>query len=113
KGTDKGEISLSVKIARQGNKILELDKISKSFNGKKIIQDFSYVFKKGDRIGLAGKNGTGKSTFLNLITQEYLPDAGKVDVGETTVYGYYRQNGLPLEAGERVIDVVKNVAEYI
>ena len=113
KGPGKEQVQLSVKIARQGNKILELDKISKSFNEHPIIQDFSYVFKKGDRIGLAGKNGTGKSTFLNLITQEYLPDSGSIDVGETTVYGYYRQNGLPLEEGERVIDVVKNVAEYI
>ena len=113
KGSGKEQVQLSVKIARQGNKILELDNISKSFNENVILQDFSYVFKKGDRIGLAGKNGTGKSTFLNLITQESLPDSGKIDIGETTVYGYYRQNGLPLEEGERVIDVVKNVAEYI
>ena len=113
KGSGKEQVQLSVKIARQGNKILELDNISKSFNENIILQDFSYVFKKGDRIGLAGKNGTGKSTFLNLITQESLPDSGKIDIGETTVYGYYRQNGLPLEEGERVIDVVKNVAEYI
>ena len=113
KGSGKEQVQLSVKIARQGNKILELDNISKSFNENVILRDFSYVFKKGDRIGLAGKNGTGKSTFLNLITQESLPDSGKIDIGETTVYGYYRQNGLPLEEGERVIDVVKNVAEYI
>ncbi len=113
KGPGKEQVNLSVKIARQGNKILEIDKISKSFNDKPIISNFSYIFKKGDRIGLAGKNGTGKSTFLNLITQEYAPDSGNIDVGETTVYGYYRQNGLPLEEGERVIDVVKNVAEYI
>lgn len=113
KGPGKEQVNLSVKIARQGNKILEINNISKSFNGNTIIGDFSYVFKKGDRIGLAGKNGTGKSTFLNLITKEYAPDSGNIDVGETTVYGYYRQNGLPLEEGERVIDVVKNVAEYI
>lgn len=110
---EKGQVKLSIKTARQGNKILELDNISKSFNEKEIIKDFSYVFKKGDRIGLAGKNGTGKSTFLNLITEEYAPDSGKIDIGETTLYGYYKQNGLPLEEGERVIDVVKNVAEYI
>lgn len=113
KGPGKEQVNLSVKIARQGNKILEINNISKSFNGNTIIGGFSYVFKKGDRIGLAGKNGTGKSTFLNLITKEYAPDSGNIDVGETTVYGYYRQNGLPLEEGERVIDVVKNVAEYI
>lgn len=107
------QVNLSVSISRQGNKILEIDNISKSFNGDSIISNFSYTFKKGDRIGLAGKNGTGKSTFLNLITAAFPPDSGKIAIGETTVYGYYRQNGLPLEEGERVIDVVKNVAEYI
>src|SRR5690606_32546086 len=87
KGPGKEQVTLSVKIDRERNRIVEIDKISKSFNGNAIIDGFSYVFKKGDRIGLAGKNGTGKSTFLNLITQEYAPDGGKIDVGETTVYG--------------------------
>ncbi|MDP3467134.1 MAG: ABC-F family ATP-binding cassette domain-containing protein [Daejeonella sp.] len=109
----KSSLELSVNVSRQGNKILELEHVAKSFNGKPIINDFSYTFKKGDRIGVAGKNGTGKSTLLNIITGDIKPDSGKVIVGETTVYGYYRQGGLEFKDDERVIDVVKNVAEYI
>jgi len=107
------KVQLSVKVARQGSKILELKNVCKSYTSKKLINNFSYVFKKGDRIGLAGKNGSGKSTFLNLITGEASPDNGTIDVGETTKYGYYRQGGLQFNEGERVLDVVKNVAEYI
>ena len=107
------KVQLSVKVSRQGSKILELDSVSKSFNGKSIIENFSYIFKKGDRIGLAGKNGSGKSTFLNLITAEINPDLGRITIGETTKYGYYRQGGLQFTEEERVLDVVKNVAEYI
>lgn len=107
------KVQLSVKVARQGSKILELQNVSKSYASKKLINNFSYVFKKGDRIGLAGKNGSGKSTFLNLITGEASPDNGTIEVGETTKYGYYRQGGLQFNEGERVLDVVKNVAEYI
>lgn len=106
-------IALSVKMSRQGGKILELDNISKSFDDKNIIHNFSYIFKKGDRIGLAGKNGSGKSTFLNLITNAITPDTGTINIGETTVYGYYKQGGLTFSNNERVIDIVKNVAEYI
>ena len=104
---------MNVKIALQGNKIIELHHVDKSFDDKNIIHDFSYVFKKGDRIGVAGKNGMGKSTFLNLVTQQILPDKGKVIVGETTVFGYYEQKGLQFDESERVIDIVKNIAEYI
>jgi len=111
KGND--SVQLSVKVSRQGSKILELDKVSKRYGAKEIIQDFSYTFKKGDRIGLAGKNGTGKSTFLNLIAGEEYPDAGVIAVGETTVYGYYKQGGLEANENDRVLDVVKNVADYI
>ena len=111
KGND--SVQLSVKVSRQGSKILELDKVSKRYGAKEIIQDFSYTFKKGDRIGLAGKNGTGKSTFLNLITGEEKPDTGVIAVGETTVYGYYKQGGLEVNENDRVLDVVKNVADYI
>lgn len=109
----KSSLELSVNVSRQGNKILELEHVGKSFNGKPIISDFSYIFKKGDRIGVAGKNGTGKSTLLNIITGALKPDSGKVNVGETTVFGYYRQGGLEFKDDERVIDVVKNIAEYI
>ncbi len=107
------EVELSVKMSTQGNKILELHHIGKSYGDKNIISDFSYVFKKKDRIGVAGKNGSGKSTFLQLITQQIQPDKGKIIVGETTVYGYYRQDGLRFDEDMKVIDVVKDVADYI
>jgi ATP-binding cassette subfamily F protein uup len=111
--TENGSITLNVKMARQGNKILELEHIGQSFDDKKIINDFSYTFKRADRIGLAGKNGTGKSTLLNIITGFLQPEKGKVNVGETTVYGYYKQGGLAFNEKERVIDIVKSDAEYI
>ncbi|WP_286768113.1 MULTISPECIES: ABC-F family ATP-binding cassette domain-containing protein [Sphingobacterium] len=111
KGND--SVQLSVKVSRQGSKILELGHVAKRYGAKEIIHDFSYTFKKGDRIGLAGKNGTGKSTFLNLITGEEKPDTGSIAVGETTVYGYYKQGGLEVNENDRVLDVVKNIADYI
>ncbi|MDF2477832.1 MAG: transporter [Sphingobacterium sp.] len=111
KGND--AVQLSVKVSRQGSKILELEQVSKHYGPKEIVTNFSYTFKKGDRIGLAGKNGTGKSTFLNLITKEETPDAGTIAVGETTVYGYYKQGGLEVNENDRVLDVVKNIADYI
>ncbi|MGI4751093.1 MAG: ABC-F family ATP-binding cassette domain-containing protein [Janthinobacterium lividum] len=109
----KEHLELSIKSARQGNKILEIDHLFKSFNQHIIINDFNYVFKKGDRIGLAGKNGTGKSTLLNLLTGELQPDSGSIIIGETTSIGYYRQTGLKFNDAERVIDTIKNVAEFI
>lgn len=111
--SDNQIVTLNVKMARQGNKILELDHIGQSFNGNPIINDFSYTFKRADRIGLAGKNGTGKSTLLNIITGYLTPEKGKVSTGETTVYGYYKQGGLAFNEKERVIDIVKSDAEYI
>ena len=112
-GGAKEKVELSVKTARQGNKIMELHHISKAFNGITFTDDFSYVFKKGDRIGLAGKNGSGKSTLLNMITDSLLPDSGIIERGETTVLGYFHQAGITFKDDERVIDVVKNVAEFI
>jgi ATP-binding cassette subfamily F protein uup len=109
----KQNVELSVKIARQGNKIMEMHKVSKGFNGNTYIDKFSYIFKKGDRIGLAGKNGSGKSTMLNLITDGLVPDSGEIIKGETTVIGYFNQAGLSFKDDERVIDIVKNVAEFI
>lgn len=109
----KENVQLSIKMSRQGSKILELENISKSFFGTKFISDFSYVFKKGDRIGLAGKNGSGKSTLLNLMTQSISPDEGNIIIGETTKFGYYKQGGLSFAKDERVLDIVKNIAEYI
>jgi len=109
----KTSVSLGTQTARLGNKILELHQVSKSFEAKTIISSFDYIFKKGDRIGLSGINGSGKSTFLNLITGEMLPDSGQIERGETAVFGYYKQIGLDFDDEERVIDVVKNVADYI
>src|SRR5690606_5207792 len=109
----KDNVELSVKVSRQGSKILEIDEASVSFGNKTIISSFSYVFKKGDRIGLAGGNGSGKSTFLNLITGNLQANSGIVSVGETTKYGYYKQEGLSFNNNERVLDIVKNVADYI
>ncbi|MFD2161709.1 ABC-F family ATP-binding cassette domain-containing protein [Paradesertivirga mongoliensis] len=106
-------IELSTKVARQGNKILELEHVAKAYNGRTIIRDFNYTFKKGDRIGVAGKNGSGKSTFLNLITGTIQPDTGEISIGETTQFGYYKQSGLEFDESQRVIDIVKDVAEYI
>jgi len=112
-GGPKQNVELSVKTARQGNKILEIKDVSKAFSGKTFVDHFSYVFKKGDRIGLAGKNGSGKSTLLNLITGGLQPDSGTLEKGETTVFGYFNQAGIAFKEDERVIDVVKNVAEFI
>lgn len=111
--SDNQKVTLNVKMARQGNKILELENIKQSFDDKKIINDFTYVFKRGDRIGLAGKNGTGKSTLLNIITGSLSPNQGKVDLGETTKFGYYKQGGLNFNEKDKVIDIVKADAEYI
>ncbi|MCZ4243190.1 ABC-F family ATP-binding cassette domain-containing protein [Pedobacter punctiformis] len=113
KKSDNQSITLKVKMSRQGGKIIELDHVKQSFDGRNIINDFSYTFKKADRIGLAGKNGTGKSTLLNIITSHLVPDGGKVETGETTVFGYYKQGGLTFDPKERVIDIVKSDAEYI
>ncbi|MCC2599815.1 ABC-F family ATP-binding cassette domain-containing protein [Sphingobacterium sp. FBM7-1] len=112
-GTKTENVKLSVKMSRQGSKILELENISKSFQEKTVIDRFSYTFKKGDRIGLAGKNGSGKSTFLNIISLGIVPDSGNVAVGETTKFGYYKQEGLTFNPSDRVLDIVKNVADFI
>ena len=109
----KEKVELSVKTSRQGNKILELHHLYKAFSGHQFVGNFSYVFKKGDRIGLAGKNGSGKSTLLNIITGNLQPDKGEVVLGETTVMGYFHQSGMSFKEDDRVIDVVKNVAEFI
>lgn len=106
-------VNLSTQVARQGKKILEVSHISKVFNDKKVIYDFSYVFKKFDKIGLVGKNGSGKSTLLNMFTGKFLPDSGKIESGETTVFGYYDQQGLQFNEEAKVIDIITDVAEHI
>lgn len=107
------DIELSVSTQRLGNKILEIEKISKSFDNKTLIKDFSYIFKKKDRIGIVGPNGAGKTTFLKMITGLLDPDAGKVTAGQTTAFGYYRQEEDRFDEEKRLIDVVKEVAEVV
>jgi ATP-binding cassette subfamily F protein uup len=98
---------------RLGSKILELNYVCKSFNGKEYIRDFSYIFKRGEKIGLAGPNGSGKTTLLNLIMGILKPDKGSIARGETIQFGYFRQDGLLPDADKRVIEIVKEVAEEI
>ena len=106
-------IELDINMARLGSKIIEFHKVSKSFKDKTILDGFEYTFKKGDRIGIIGKNGTGKSTFLNLLTQSLQPDAGKVVIGETVKIGYYTQGGIKAKPNQKVIDVIKEFGDYI
>jgi ATP-binding cassette subfamily F protein uup len=114
KGRIKGpEMELSVKTTRQGGKIIEVEHLHKQFGGKVVLDDFSYVFKKKDRIGLIGPNGAGKSTLLNMLTGKLTPDSGVVDAGQTTVFGYYTQTELEFDPTQRVIDIVKEVAEVV
>lgn len=110
---DKDELDIPVKMERLGTKILELHRIGKAFGEKKILNDFSYVFKRQERVGIVGNNGTGKSTFLNMILEKEPADKGKIVVGETVVFGYYNQEQLTVEDDKKVIDVIRDVAEYI
>ena len=108
-----GEMQIDIKGQRLGKKILELQYISKSFGDFKILENFDYKFKKGERIGIVGPNGVGKTTFLKILTTEIRPDAGKVVVGGNTVFGYYTQSGMNLKEDKRVIDTVTDIAEFI
>lgn len=106
-------LELNVKMARQGSKILEIERLSKAFGEKQAVSNFSYTFRKGDRAGIVGPNGVGKTTFLNLVTGQLPPDSGVVTPGDTTKFGYYRQEDFPFQDDQRVIDVVKDVAEVV
>ena len=112
KSVDK-KIELSVKVERIGSKIIEVTKLQKSFGDKKILDPFSYTFIKGEKIGIVGPNGIGKSTFINMLQGIEPPDAGKVSVGDTIVFGYYSQKGIQVADDKRVIEVVKDIAEFI
>ncbi|MBS1979287.1 MAG: ABC-F family ATP-binding cassette domain-containing protein [Bacteroidetes bacterium] len=109
----KDRLELDIKESRQGGKILEVHDISKGFGGNKVIDHFSYIFKKYDRIGVVGKNGIGKSTFLNIITQRMKPDQGEVIPGVTTKFGYFTQDTMSLNPNNRIIEEVKQIAEFI
>jgi ATP-binding cassette subfamily F protein uup len=106
-------VQLEINMKRLGSKIVELHNITKSFDEKILIENFDYVFKRGERIGIIGKNGTGKSTILNIITGSVQVDKGKVVVGETVKFGYYTQDGIHITKGQKVIEVIKEFGEYI
>ena len=106
-------VQLEINMKRLGSKIVELHKLKKSFGDLKILDGFEYVFKKGERIGIIGKNGTGKSSFLNILTNKEPIDAGKVVVGETVKFGYYTQKGIVVKEGQKVIEVIKEYGEEI
>lgn len=107
------KVQLEISMERLGSKILEMHNVYKSFGDLKILDGFEYVFKRGERIGIIGKNGTGKSSFLNLITEKEPVDQGKVILGETVKYGYYTQNGIKAKEGQKVIEVIKEFGDYI
>jgi ATP-binding cassette subfamily F protein uup len=107
------QVQLELNMERLGNKIIELHKVSKSYKDKVILDSFSYMFQNGERMGIIGKNGTGKSTFLNLLTESVKPDSGKIVIGETVKFGYYTQNGISIKPEQKVIDVIREFGDYI
>jgi ATP-binding cassette subfamily F protein uup len=107
------QVQLSVKMNRLGGKILELVKVSKGYGDRTLIEPFTYTFKKGEKIGIVGKNGCGKSTLLKMITGELATDSGKITTGETVIFGYYSQDGMKMSDEKRVIEIVKDVADVI
>lgn len=109
----KSELNLEVKMRRVGGKILELKNIRKYYDDLCILDGFSYTFKKREKIGILGNNGVGKSTFLNILTGKESVDSGKVNVGETIVYGYFSQEGLKLKEDKRVIEVLNEIADVV
>jgi len=109
----KDDIKLGIHMSRMGGKILEMNDVTKSYGDIKIVKNFEYIFKKGERIGMVGKNGVGKSSFLNLIMQLEKPDSGSIVWGDTMVYGYYKQAGITINENQTVLQVVKEIAEII
>ena len=107
------ELDIPVKMERLGTKILELHKVSKRFPDRVILDGFTYNFQRKERLGIVGNNGTGKSTFLNIIQELMEPDAGKVVKGDTVVFGYYNQNLIEVDESKKVIDVIRDIAEFI
>ena len=105
------QLQLAMKMNRLGGKIAELKKVYKSYGARVILKGFDYTFKKGDRIGIVGKNGTGKTTFLNILQGLEKPDSGKINIGDTVIFGNYSQQGLQVKEDLRVIEYVKSIAE--
>ncbi|SHI38059.1 ATP-binding cassette, subfamily F, uup [Mesonia phycicola] len=106
-------VQLEINMERMGNKVVELHSISKSYEGKNLFEKFNYNFQPGERLGIIGKNGTGKSTFLNTLTGSIKPDSGKIVIGETIKFGYYTQKGIETKQGQKVIDIIREFGDYI
>ena len=107
------KLEFGLNMQRLGGKILEMSNVSKAYGDLNVLREFDYVFKRDERIGLIGKNGVGKSTFLNLITGAVLPDHGRIKTGETVTYGYYRQEGIKFDEDKSVIDTLRDIAEVV
>jgi len=107
------EVELELNMERLGTKVVEIHKISKAFGDKNLFEKFEYNFLRGERLGIIGKNGTGKSTFLNIVTGSLKPDSGKVVIGDTVKFGYYTQKGINIKEGQKVIDVIREYGDYI
>lgn len=112
KNIEQANLQLEVKMSRLGGKVAELKKVYKSFGDKPILKGFDYTFKKGERIGIIGENGAGKSTFLNILLGTEPADSGKLNIGDTVIFGHYSQAGLEVKEDMRVIEFVKNMAEH-
>jgi ATP-binding cassette subfamily F protein uup len=112
-GKIEDELKIEIKTQRLGSKILEAHNLSKAYDNLKIVDQFNYKFRKGERVGIVGPNGTGKSTFLNMLTGKLPSDSGKLVIGDNTEFGYYTQEGIQLSEDKRVIDVITDIAEYI
>lgn len=113
KRIDNSTLNLQISETRVGGKILEMNNVSKSFGNIVAVNDFTYTFKKGERIGICGKNGVGKTTFVNLINGDVSPDKGKIAVGQTIVFGYFSQESIQLKEDKRVLEAVKDVSEHV
>lgn len=109
----KEELTLEVKMSRIGGKILELKKVYKKYGEQQLVKGFDYTFRNGERVGIVGKNGTGKTTFLNLLTGKDHPDSGKINTGDTVVFGYFSQSGPVWKEEKRVIEIVRDIADFI
>ncbi len=110
---DKGDVELNVKAGYIGKKIFVAHHVSKSFNGKVILNDFNYIFSRYEKLGIVGDNGVGKSTFIKLLLDRIQPDSGYFEIGETVKFGYYCQEGIHFDEGKKVIDAIRDVAEHI
>jgi|JI6StandDraft_1071083.scaffolds.fasta_scaffold02705_9 ATP-binding cassette subfamily F protein uup len=110
---DPDAIELEINMSRMGSKIVEFHRVKKQFGETQVLKNFDYIFKNKEKIGIVGRNGTGKTTFLNLLTKRMEPDGGKVVVGETVVFGYFDQQGIPLKEGQRLLECIREVADFI